>query len=244
MSAKQPSPAQALSDLAREFSLYLEFAGANGLLAGSREPKEEQEPAPEKGEAAGDSLERVAREVEICRLCPLGESRTLAVPGEGSSSARLMVIGEAPGRREDKVGRPFVGEAGRMLGKMLESIGHPRPTVFITNMVKCRPPDNRDPQPREIEICRPYLERQLALIRPRAVLSLGRVSSQHLLRSSQPISRLRGRIHSLGDLEVHPTFHPAYLLRNPEDKRLTWTDLQQLQRRLAELENEEGTADP
>jgi DNA polymerase len=235
MPGKKSQPG-ALSELAREFSRYLEFAGAHGLMAGARDPKEADKPLLKREDTGGDSLEKVAREVGTCRLCPLWESRTRAVPGEGSASARLMVIGEAPGRQEDKAGQPFVGEAGRMLTAMLEAIGHPRPSVFITNMIKCRPPGNRDPLPGEIETCRSYLERQLALIRPQAVLSLGRVSSQQLLQTSETISRLRGSIQPLGDIEVFPTFHPAYLLRNPEDKRLTWEDLQQLQKRLAELE--------
>jgi DNA polymerase len=149
-----------------------------------------------------------------------------------------MVVGEGPGRQEDLTGRPFVGEAGQMLTDMLKAIGHPRETVFIANVVKCRPPGNRDPLPEEMEACLPYLERQIALIRPRAILSLGRIASRKLLETDRPISLLRGNPVMRGTVEVHPTFHPAYLLRNQADKKYTWEDLQRLRDSLEATESD------
>lgn len=177
-----------------------------------------------------ESLEELEEEIKACRKCPLHRIRTRAVPGEGPSPCEIMIVGEAPGREEDLEGRPFVGAAGKLLEKMLTAIGLSRREVYITNVVKCRPPGNRTPQEEEMKLCRPYLARQIRLIKPRAILALGSVAARSLLLSQEPLSRLRGRVHSLQDLKVVSSYHPAYLLRNPSAKRAAWEDLKLFQK--------------
>lgn len=191
--------------------------------------------APAAAEQGWPELEA---EVASCRLCPLHEGRTQTVFGVGDRAARWMVIGEAPGAEEDRQGEPFVGAAGQLLNAMLLAIDLPRPSVFIANVLKCRPPGNRDPQPLEVERCLPYLHRQLALIQPRMVLAVGRVAAQNLLGTDAPLSRLRGVVHRLGPLNtpVVVTYHPAYLLRTPADKRKAWEDLKFARRTFEALE--------
>ncbi len=166
--------------------------------------------------------------VAACTGCELHRTRTQTVFGVGDTGARLMVIGEAPGADEDRQGEPFVGRAGRLLNQMLRAIGLERGQVFIANVLKCRPPNNRDPQAEEVLRCRGYLERQIQLIAPAVVLALGRIAAQHLLDTTLPLGRLRGQVHALpgtGQPPVLATYHPAYLLRSPQDKRKTWADL-------------------
>jgi uracil-DNA glycosylase len=151
--------------------------------------------------------------------------------------ARLMIVGEAPGADEDRLGEPFVGRAGQLLTAMLRAIGLGRGQVYIANILKCRPPGNRDPLPEEAACCEPFLLRQVALVRPRVILAAGRVAAQHLLKSSDPVGRLRGQQHRLGDIPLLVTYHPAYLLRSPEEKAKAWQDLQHLARL---LRNEDG----
>jgi len=179
-----------------------------------------------------ESLEELEKEIKACRKCPLHRTRTQAVPGEGPSPCEIMIVGEAPGREEDLEGRPFVGAAGKLLEKMLTAIGLSRREVYITNVVKCRPPGNRTPQEEEIKLCRPYLARQIRLIKPRAILALGSVAAGSLLLSREPLSKLRGRVHTLEDLKVVSSYHPAYLLRNPSAKRAAWEDLKLFQKLL------------
>ncbi len=166
--------------------------------------------------------------VEGCRACGLHEARTQTVFGVGDRQARLMVIGEAPGAEEDRQGEPFVGRAGQLLNAMLEAIGFARDQVYIANIVKCRPPGNRDPHIEETAACRPYLLRQIELIRPALILSAGRVSAHNLLGTDLSVGRLRGRVHRLdpGDVPLIVTYHPAYLLRRPQEKSKSWQDLQ------------------
>ncbi len=166
-------------------------------------------------------------EVRACRRCALAQGRTQTVFGVGDTAARWMVIGEAPGAEEDARGEPFVGAAGQLLDKMLLAIDLPRSSVFIANMLKCRPPGNRDPKPEELACCHPYLLRQIALIQPAIILVVGRVAAQNLLQSQQPLARLRGIVHRFGaqGTPVIVTYHPAYLLRMPIDKRKAWDDL-------------------
>jgi uracil-DNA glycosylase family 4 len=160
------------------------------------------------------SLEEVEQEARGCTRCPLSKSRTTVVFGEGDQHAALMVVGEGPGRDEDIQGRPFVGRSGRLLDRLLvEEVGLERADVYICNMIKCRPPGNRDPEPAELAACRPYLDQQLALVAPRVVLTLGRFASQSLLGTTQPIGALRGRSYRLSDAVLVPTFHPAAALR-------------------------------
>ncbi len=172
-----------------------------------------------------ETLEDLEKEVKRCRRCALHRTRTQAVTGEGPCPAEVMLVGEAPGREEDLEGRPFVGAAGKLLDKMLAAIGLKREELYITNVVKCRPPGNRTPEREEIEACRPYLARQVRLVKPRAILALGSVAARSLLLSDEPLSRLRGRAHELEGIPVVPTYHPAYLLRNPAAKRAAWEDL-------------------
>jgi DNA polymerase len=167
------------------------------------------------------------RALQGCRKCKLCEARSTIVFGSGNPNAALVVIGEGPGADEDAQGLPFVGRAGQLLTKMLESVQLTRDEVYICNAVKCRPPGNRNPEADELAACRPFLDAQLATISPKVVLALGSVATQALLRTKEPIGKLRGRLHQLGDAVLVPTFHPAFLLRNPgqEYRRMAWDDL-------------------
>jgi DNA polymerase len=177
--------------------------------------------------------------VQQCTACGLCTSRTQTVFGVGNRKADWLVIGEAPGADEDRQGEPFVGRAGKLLNPMLQAIGLDRDTVFIANILKCRPPDNRDPTPTEAESCRPFLERQIALIRPRMILAVGRIAAQNLLATDTQIGKLRGRIHPFGATRIPlvVTYHPAYLLRSPREKRKSWDDLRLARRALAAVQS-------
>ncbi|HEY8160195.1 MAG TPA: uracil-DNA glycosylase [Methylobacter sp.] len=172
-----------------------------------------------------DSWEALQAEVAPCTKCALCKTRTQTVFGSGNKNADWMIIGEGPGQNEDQQGLPFVGKAGQLLTEMLRAIGLDREEVFIANIVKCRPPANRDPQPIEIETCKPYLLRQIALIKPKIIVVLGRIAAQALLNTDQPIGSLRGKSHALNDTPVVVVYHPAYLLRSLLDKRKAWEDL-------------------
>ncbi len=171
--------------------------------------------------------ETLATRVADCRACELHEGRTQTVFGTGSRSAEWLVIGEAPGAEEDKRGEPFVGRAGQLLTSMLGAAGLPRPQVYIANILKCRPPSNRDPKPEEVTSCEPYLFNQIALLKPRIILAVGRIAAQNLLKTQTPIGKLRGQRHAFGpeEIPVVVTYHPAYLLRSPGEKRRAWEDL-------------------
>ena len=167
-------------------------------------------------------------EVRRCTRCPLHATRTQGVLGVGPKRADWMVIGEAPGAEEDRRGEPFVGAAGQLLDAMLRAIGLDRKTnVYIANILKSRPPNNRDPKPEEVAACLPYLERQIALLQPKIMLAVGRIAAQNLLATDAPLGRLRGRVHHFGEMHTPlvVTYHPAYLLRTPADKRKAWEDL-------------------
>jgi uracil-DNA glycosylase len=168
--------------------------------------------------------ERVAGCTACAELC---RTRTQTVFGVGNTRAEWLIIGEAPGGEEDRQGEPFVGRAGQLLNAMLLAIGLPRETVFIANILKCRPPGNRDPKPEEISRCLPYLSNQIALLKPRIILVVGRIAAQNLLATDAPLARLRGKLHAFGDAgtPLIVTYHPAYLLRTPADKRKAWEDL-------------------
>jgi DNA polymerase len=179
--------------------------------------------------------------VAVCTKCTLHETRTKTVFGQGSPAARLVFVGEAPGREEDLQGLAFVGRAGKLLTKMIGAMGLTRDEVFICNILKCRPPDNRDPAPDEVSSCWPYLDEQLQIIQPEVIVALGRPAAQTLLRTKESIGRLRGRWHDyymsgmpmVGEpTPLMPTYHPAYLLRNPPDKNKAWSDLQQVMQKL------------
>ncbi len=179
-----------------------------------------------------DVLQRSAL---ACRACALHETRTNVVFGVGAQRASLMLIGEAPGAEEERQGEPFVGAAGRLLNAMLKAIDLTREDVYIANMLKCRPPGNRDPRPEEVAACGGYLERQVQLIQPKLIVALGRVAAQHLLKTDAPLGRLRGQLHEFGTQRIPfmATYHPAYLLRKPADKRKSWEDLKRIREVLA-----------
>ncbi len=170
-----------------------------------------------------------------CTRCELSQSRTNTVFGVGNTDADWMIIGEAPGAEEDRQGEPFVGRAGKLLDQMLLAIGQRRESVFIANILKCRPPNNRDPKPGEAAACRDYLEQQISMIRPKIILAVGRIAAQNLLGSDDPVGRMRGRPHDLGGIPLVVTYHPAYLLRSPSQKRKAWSDLCLATRLAAEM---------
>ncbi|HEX6627518.1 MAG TPA: uracil-DNA glycosylase [Gemmatimonadaceae bacterium] len=172
-----------------------------------------------------DSLEEIAKKVHKCTRCPLYETATKGVPGEGNPKAKLVCVGEAPGAKEDETGRPFVGQAGQLLNKILAAIDLQREDVFICNVLKHRPPGNRNPRPEEVEACSPYLIRQLELIKPKVIVAFGTFAAQTLLNSKTSIGQLRGLVHKYHGIPLIVTYHPAALLRNPAWKRPTWEDV-------------------
>jgi DNA polymerase len=200
------------------------FSDTGGTTGGTGLPPEQ------------DSLEAIALEIRGCTCCPLHTTRTLAVPGEGVSQPLALVVGEGPGAEEDASGRPFVGRAGQLLDRMLAAVGLSRErNCFIINVVKCRPPNNRDPLPEEIAPCANYLSRQLRLLKPLVILSVGRISTQTLLNTTEGIGKLRGQFTEYRGFPLLPTYHPSALLRDESLKRPVWEDLKILRGRLAEL---------
>ncbi len=178
-------------------------------------------------------LEEIRSELGDCRRCKLHRTRRTLVFGEGNEKARLMLIGEGPGNDEDVQGMPFVGKAGQLLTKILQAIEIEREEVYITNIIKCRPPQNRNPEPDEIENCYPFLLKQIQAIRPRIICALGTFSAQTLLKTDVKITALRGKVYDFSGIQLFPTYHPAYLLRNPEKKREVWEDMKQIARHLS-----------
>jgi DNA polymerase len=183
---------------------------------------------PPQRPPAGESLADIRTDLGECTRCKLSRSRTHIVFGQGPPHARLMFVGEGPGQEEDLAGEPFVGAAGQLLTRIIEAIRLKREDVYIANVVKCRPPGNRLPEPVEIATCSPFLRRQIATVQPLFICALGGCAAQSLLGSQEAISRLRGRFYDYGGIRVLPTFHPAYLLRNPEKKREVWEDMKML----------------
>lgn len=181
-----------------------------------------------------DSWDSIIEAIHACNACELGQNCTQKVPGVGNRQADLLIIGEGPGHEEDIRGEPFVGRSGQLLDRMLATIGISREQVYITNIVKCRPPNNRDPKSDEAQQCRAYLEAQIEQLAPRVILSVGRVSAHNLLNTSEPVGKLIKQMHKLPGTEipVKVTYHPAYLLRNPSAKSVAWQDLKQLARML------------
>lgn len=201
-------------------------------------PEQTPQPAPADERAAAilrldwEALQAAVRDCTACGLCA---SRTQTVFGVGDRQARWLIIGEAPGADEDRLGEPFVGRAGKLLDEMLKALGLQRQQVYIANILKCRPPENRDPAPEETRRCWPFLERQIQLIRPGIILAVGRIAAQMLLQTDVPIGKLRGKVYRLSDLGNIPlvvSYHPAYLLRSPREKRKSWDDLQLARRSL------------
>jgi DNA polymerase len=194
-------------------------------------PEADAECAPMAGSTGqADDWSTLNSEIRACTACDLCESRTQAVCGIGNENADWLVIGEAPGADEDQQGEPFVGRAGQLLNEMLRAAGRQREQVYIANILKCRPPNNRDPQPSEVDSCMPFLQRQISMLKPALILVVGRIAAQNLFQTDTPIGKLRGRVHSYRygetDIPVVVTYHPAYLLRSPRQKSKSWEDLQ------------------
>lgn len=177
--------------------------------------------------------QQLEQAVERCRACPLYATRTRAVFGVGNRGGEWMIIGEAPGADEDRLGEPFVGRAGKLLDLMLAAIGLSRQQVYIANILKSRPPHNRDPKAEEIQACWPYLARQIELVQPRLLLAMGRIAAQSLLDTQTPVGRLRSQVHRFQGRPLIVTYHPAYLLRSPQQKAKAWADLQLARRTVA-----------
>lgn len=193
------------------------------------------EPAPARTAPPADAaglLAEAAKEIAACTKCGLHKTRTKTVPGQGASSPEIMFVGEGPGADEDRQGLAFVGRAGRQLTKMVEAMGFTREEVFIGNVVKCRPPENRVPLPDEMDTCLPYLKRQIAILKPKVIVALGATAVKALLETTTGITKLRGQWHTFEGIDLMPTFHPAYLLRNPAKKWETWEDLKEVLARL------------
>jgi len=215
---------------------HLRFYGELGVAGVSRDPAWRLRAgapvvvhAPEgsvRVESLADIQTEIGPDCPRCKLCTLG--RRQVVFGVGNPNARLMFVGEAPGEEEDKQGEPFVGRAGQLLTKIIEAIGLTREQVYIANLIKCRPPGNRNPEPDEVASCEPFLFRQIDVIRPTVIVSLGKFAAQSLLKTSDPITRLRGREFDYRGATLIPTFHPAYLLRNPSAKREVWEDMKKV----------------
>lgn len=179
-----------------------------------------------------EALAAISADMVHCNLCSLGKTRKNLVFGVGNPYAKLVFVGEAPGADEDEQGLPFVGRAGQLLTKIIEAMGLSRNEVYICNILKCRPPQNRNPLPNEIAVCEPYLKQQLKIISPQIICALGTFAAKALLKTEVPISVLRGRFHSYEGIKLMPTYHPAYLLRNPSAKKTVWEDVQLIMKEL------------
>jgi DNA polymerase len=210
----------------RHYVRYLQRLGVVEL------PLRVTAPATPRAGSAAAALQQLEASVRQCTQCRLHQGRTQVVFGVGNPAADLVFVGEAPGHDEDLQGEPFVGAAGQLLTRIIEAMGLRRDQVYILNVVKCRPPNNRNPRPDEVAACRPILQAQLASLQPRVICALGAFAAQALLQTEERISRLRGRFHTVGTTKVMPTYHPAYLLRNPQEKRAVWQDMQAVQREL------------
>ena len=214
------------SDLSDQFGFFRDI-GIESVDLGNADLKEKTS-RPEAW-----TLDDIRHELGDCQRCGLAPSRTNIVFGSGNPNARLMFVGEAPGSEEDRQGLPFVGRAGGLLTKIIESIGLKREDVYICNVLKCRPPGNRNPEAVEVETCSPFLKQQLETIQPDIVCCMGTFAAQTMLGMKIPISKLRGRFHNIDGVRFIATFHPAYLLRNPQKKREVWEDMKQIRAQLA-----------
>lgn len=222
----------------------IERLGQPGVAVEDTADTEPERLITAEAEIARLDWEALRERVQHCERCPLHQTRIQGVFGIGNPQAQLMLIGEAPGAEEDRRGEPFVGRAGKLLDEMLRAIGLSREMVYITNVLKSRPPNNRDPRPDEVAACEPYLRRQLELISPSLILALGRIAAQYLLKSTQSLGRLRGAWYHYGPLAtpLRVTYHPAYLLRSPADKYKAWQDLKQVRQRLRRASPPTGAA--
>jgi uracil-DNA glycosylase family 4 len=215
-----------LEDICTFFRLLAEN-GCQGFEC-SKESLERIQSWERKERGPSETLEAIRTDLGDCRRCRLSEKRKNIVFGTGDPHAKLMFVGEGPGYEEDQMGKPFVGAAGKLLTKIIEAINHTREQVYICNIIKCRPPGNRNPMADEIEVCVPFLKRQIASVKPEVICALGTFAAQTLLETNSPISKLRGCFYDYMGVRVLPTYHPAYLLRNPEKKRDVWEDMKKL----------------
>ncbi|MDD5085388.1 MAG: uracil-DNA glycosylase [Candidatus Omnitrophica bacterium] len=236
------TPGKKIIELARKTKGYLKRLEEEGVkqipAAGRTHLEGSPKPMPDgaKGLTPRERLIELKNEVEQCVRCEeLAKTRHSVVFGAGHAEAKLCFVGEAPGYDEDQQGLPFVGRAGQLLTKIIESIGLSRKQVFICNVLKCRPPQNRNPLPDEILNCEPYLVKQLEIIKPRVICALGNFAAQTLLKTGKPVSQLRGNFHDYHGIPVMVTFHPAYLLRNPDEKRKVWEDMKRIKSELNRL---------
>jgi uracil-DNA glycosylase family 4 len=213
-----------LNELISDLKTYLEYLKGMGIVS---LPASEMK-ADEPSQSTMITLKDVRKELGDCKRCKLHRGRKTIVFGEGNEKATLMLIGEGPGYDEDVQGRPFVGKAGQLLTKILQSINLPREEVYIANIIKCRPPQNRNPEPDEIQSCSPFLIKQIHVIQPKIICALGTFSTQTLLKTDAKITALRGKVYDLEGIKVMPTYHPAFLLRNPERKREVWEDMKKI----------------
>ena len=214
-----------INELISDLKTYLEYLKGMGITS-----LPVTEDVPEKAPRLETlTLADVRKELGDCQRCKLHRTRKTIVFGEGNEKATLMFIGEGPGYDEDVQARPFVGRAGQLLTKIIESINLSREEVYIANIIKCRPPQNRNPEPDEIESCNPFLMKQIRVIQPRIICALGTFSAQTLLKTNTKITALRGKLYELEGIKVIPTYHPAFLLRNPERKREVWEDMKKIE---------------
>lgn len=242
-----PSPRDELRELVVGFHTYLSARGRAGLLGLPDTPSKKNTHSPDapastkrtlqgSGDEAHEAkLVKIRGELGDCQRCQLSKTRQQIVFGTGNPQAALMFVGEAPGADEDIQGEPFVGLAGQLLTKMIRAMGYARSDVYICNIIKCRPPHNRNPEESEIQACVPFLQKQIAAVAPRVIVALGKFAAQFLCDEDTPISRLRGHWKTYCDVPVMPTYHPAYLLRDESKKGEAWSDLKQVMARLAEL---------
>ena len=227
-----------LRDLVAGLRHHLEEERAMGLegwLKNSTLSAKAAPPASKAPDGVPLTLEDVRKELGDCRRCKLHSGRTNIVFGTGSPKAKLVFVGEGPGRDEDLQGKPFVGLAGQLLTKIIQAIQLTREEVYIANIIKCRPPGNRNPEPDEIRACEPFLIQQLEVIRPKLICALGTFAAQTLLKTEEKISHLRGRFHQYQGIPIMPTYHPAYLLRNPNFKRDVWEDMKKIKKEYEQL---------
>ena len=213
-----------INDLISDLKTYLEYLKGMGIVSLPASGMKADEP----GQSTMITLEDVRKELGDCKRCKLHRGRKTIVFGEGNEKATLMLIGEGPGYDEDVQGRPFVGKAGQLLTKILQSINLPREEVYIANIIKCRPSQNRNPEPDEIQSCHPFLMKQIRVIQPKIICALGTFSAQTLLKTETKITALRGKLFDLEGIKVIPTYHPAFLLRNPDKKREVWEDMKKI----------------
>lgn len=224
-----------LSRLLDELERHVVCLGEEGIteVAGALPEEKQSPPAPVKAETNGRAeLQAIALAVAACKKCPLHAKRHQAVPGQGSPNPDILFVGEGPGEDEDRQGLAFVGRAGQLLTRLIRRMGYTREQVFIANVVKCRPPENRKPMPDEIAECFPYLKAQIAALQPKVIVALGAVALEALVAPGVRISRLRGQWQTFGEIPLMPTYHPAYLLRNQSAMWDVWHDMQQVLERL------------